>query len=136
MAGRPTDYDPAYCDDVLDYGEQGKSRAWIAATIGVSRQTLHNWEAANPQFLDAMTRARDLAQKWWEDAGQVGISADKFNGSVWSRSMAARFPDDWREVTRQEQTGKDGGPIETEAVQPRPTLTRAEWEDRYGLGAR
>lgn len=132
-AGRPTAYNIAFCDTVIEYGELGKSRAWIAATLGVSRQTLHNWEDAHPEFLDAMTRARDLSQKWWEDAGQEGMTADKFNSSVWSRSMGARFPDDWREVSRQEQTGKDGAPIQTEAVSPRPTLTREEWEQRYGL---
>jgi hypothetical protein len=51
------------------------------------------------------------SQLWWEDAGQNGMTADKFNASVWSRSMAARFPDDWREVKGTELSGKDGSPI-------------------------
>ena len=36
---------------------------------------------------------------WWEDAGQDGMVGEKFNGQVWGRSMAARFPDEWREKT-------------------------------------
>lgn len=97
-AGRPSTYDSAYCEQVIEYGKQGKSRAWIAATLGVSRQTLHNWEAEHPEFLDAMDQANLHAQLWWEDAGQDGmISGDAFNASIWSRSMAARFPKEWRE---------------------------------------
>ena len=38
---------------------------------------------------------------------------NSINASIWSRSMAARFPRDWREVKGTELTGKDGGAIET-----------------------
>lgn len=110
--GRPSDYDPAYCKTVIDLGRQGKSKVVMAAEIGVSRQTIDTWIKQHPEFLDAMTRATTLAQAWWENAGQKGLTADKFNASIWSRSMAARFPDDWRENSRQEHVGKDGGPIQ------------------------
>lgn len=102
---RPTEYDPAYCERVIDYGRAGKSRAYMAAQLGVTRQTLHNWEAAHPEFLDAMDHARNLAQVWWEDKGQDGMSQQGFNASIWSRSMAARFPDDWREKQHVEHSG-------------------------------
>lgn len=109
--GRPTDYDPGFCASVIEYGAKGKSRTWIAATLGCSRQTLHNWEAAHPEFLDAMDRASLLAQLWWEDSGQDGMAKPGFNAAIWSRSMAARFPDEWREKTAHEHGGKDGAPI-------------------------
>lgn len=109
--GRPTDYHPGLCDRVLEWGKQGKSRAWIADEIGVVRNTLKNWEAAHSEFLTAMERAQVAAQRWWEDKGQTGMESREFNASIWSRSMAARFPDDWRETSRQEQTGPNGGPI-------------------------
>lgn len=103
---RPTEYDPSYCDKVIEFGKLGKSRTWIAAALDCCRQTLVNWEKAHPEFLDAMTRAQVYAQQWWEDAGQDGMVADKFNSSVWSRSMAARFPDDWREKSELDLNGK------------------------------
>lgn len=103
--GRPTKYDPAYCERVLEWGRLGKSKAWMAAEIGVVRQTLEDWGEVHPEFLDALSRAGTLSQQWWEDAGQSGMGADKFNGPVWARSMAARFPDDWRESTKQELSG-------------------------------
>jgi hypothetical protein len=103
-AGRPTDYKPEYCDLVLQWGRDGKSKAWMAAELDVTRQTLENWEKAHPEFLDAITRAMLKSQQWWEDKGQTGITLQGFGASVWSRSMAARFPDDWREKTETKQT--------------------------------
>lgn len=99
--GRPSDYDPAYCDRVIALGKEGKSKVQMAAEFDVCRKTIDNWAADHPDFLRALTRAMVHAQAWWENAGQAGISADKFNGNVWSRSMAARFPEDWREKTEQ-----------------------------------
>lgn len=119
-AGRPSEYNPSFCDDVIGHGKSGKSVTWIATEIGVTKQTLHNWMAAHPEFLDAMTHAKAWAQRWWEDKGQEGMEQQGFNASVWSRSMAARFPDDWREVKGTELTGKDGGPVSVKAE-------KAEW---------
>jgi hypothetical protein len=96
-AGRPTDYKPEYCGLVVLWGKQGKSRAWMCAEFDVVDQTVRNWEAAHPEFLDAITRGLKLSQKWWEDKGQDSLDKAGFQGSVWSRSMAARFPNDWRE---------------------------------------
>jgi hypothetical protein len=112
-AGRPTLYDAAHCETALKAGQAGKSLAWIAAELGVCKQTLHNWSNEYPEFLDALTRAKLLSQRWWEDTGQTNMTAPGFNGSVWSRSMAARFPDDWREVKASEISGPGGKPVET-----------------------
>lgn len=97
-AGRPTAYKPEYCDAVIELGRAGKSKVQMAAEFDVCKQTLLNWADAHPEFMDALTRAETQAQAWWETQGQIGMTGDKFNGSVWSRSMAARFPGDWREV--------------------------------------
>lgn len=110
--GRPSDYDPAYCERVIAMGKDGLSVVEMADELDVSRNTLEtNWPAAHPEFLEALTRAREASQAWWEKAGRSGIFMQGFNSSVWSRSMAARFPRDWREVKGTELTGKDGGPI-------------------------
>ncbi|MEO1908787.1 MAG: hypothetical protein ABGX08_17370 [Citromicrobium sp.] len=113
---RPSDYDPAYCEKVIELGKEGCSVVEMAAEIGVSRNTLEtNWPEKHPEFLEAFTRARLLSQAWWEQQGRKAINkgSSEFNASVWSRSMAARFPHDWREVKGTELTGKDGAPIET-----------------------
>lgn len=116
MAGRPSVYDASFCDDVVSFGANGKSITWMAAELGVARQTVHNWMAEHPEFLDAMTRAQALSQQWWEDAGQNGMVGPGFNASIWSRSMAARFPDDWREKSETALTGAGGGPLEIKEI--------------------
>lgn len=114
--GRPTDYRPEYCERVIEWGAEGKSKTWMAATLGVAKSTVQLWESVHPEFSAALERAMTLSQMWWEDKGQDNIAADKFQASMWSRSMAARFPDDWREVSRQESSGVDGKPIENKTV--------------------
>jgi len=111
--GRPTSYDPSYCDKVIEWGRQGKSKAWMAAEMGVVRVTIDNWANAHPEFLDSFTLAMELSQQWWEDAGQTGMIENSISAPIWSRSMAARFPADWREVKGTELTGKDGAAIQT-----------------------
>lgn len=112
--GRPSNYDPAYCETVIELGRQGASVVEMAAEIGVARATLEtNWPAAHEEFLEALTHARELSQAWWEKTGRVGMIENTINASIWSRSMAARFPRDWREVRGTELTGKDGGPVQT-----------------------
>jgi hypothetical protein len=111
---RPSDYRPEYCERVIELGKQGYSVVEMADELDVSRNTLEtNWPAAHPEFLEALTRAREASQAWWEKAGRTGMLMSGFNSSVWSRSMAARFPRDWREVKGTEHTGLNGGPIET-----------------------
>lgn len=117
MLGRPSTYDPAYCDQVIEYGKQGKSVAWMAAEIGVHKDTIYEWAKVHPAFSDSLTRARLESQRWWEDAGQSGMVAPGFNASIWSRSMAARFPEDWREQKGVELTGANGGPLQVQAIE-------------------
>ena len=103
--GRPTAYDPSYCEIAVKWGGEGKSKVWIATEIGVVVNTLDNWMAEHPDFLQAMMRAKQLEQRWWEDAGQQHLTTTGFSASAWSRSMAARFPKDWREKTATEHSG-------------------------------
>lgn len=110
--GRPSDYSPEFCEQIIELGRQGKSVVQMACAFDVVKQTLHNWAEAHPEFLDAFTRAKQLSQDWWESAAQTGLTAGNFNASLWSRSMAARFPDDYTERQKREVTGKDGGPVE------------------------
>ena len=96
--GRPSLYRPEYCAKLLELGAEGMSVAEMAAEIGVCRNTLETeWPQKHEEFLQAFTRARDLSQAWWESMGRTNLLADKFQAQLYSRSMAARFPNDWRE---------------------------------------
>lgn len=111
--GRPSSYKPEYCALVIELGRQGKSVVQMACAIDVVRSTLYEWCKDHPEFSDAFTRAKQLSQDWWETQAQCGLTADKFNAQLWSRSMAARFPEDYQERKGLELTGAEGGPVKT-----------------------
>jgi hypothetical protein len=109
--GRPSEYDPAYCERVIELGKQGMSRAEIASELDCSRTTLRAWEGQHPDFLAAVQRAKDEALAWWERQPRKNLANKNFNAALWSKSVSGRFPDEpYRE--RVQLTGKDDGPIQ------------------------
>ena len=123
---------------MIKFGSLGYSVVEMAAEIGVVRNTLERqWTEVHPEFLTAFTRAKQLSQAWWERKGRDCLimkpGDGTFNASVWSRSMAARFPEDWRENKGVELTGANGGPVqfakvERSIIDPK----RADSPDRHG----
>lgn len=109
MTGRPTAYRADMCERVIEAGKAGKSVAWMAAELEVSKDSLYEWAKVHPEFSDAFTRARLESQRWWEDMGQENMllkpGEGTMNASIWSRSMAARFPEDWRDKQEIEHKG-------------------------------
>jgi len=113
--GRPSLYDPAYCDKVVELGRIGKSVEQIAAILNVSLRTMYSWRDAHEDFLHALDDAKTYEQAWWEEQAAAYMvenkESDKLNTGLWSRSMAARFPKKYRESTKTEITGADGAPL-------------------------
>ena len=108
-------YDPALCDQVVELGSQGKSIEQIAAKLGVSTRVMFDWKDRHPEFMHALDQAKELELDWWESIAQNMMveekDAAKLNSSIWSRSMAARFPKKYRESTKTEITGENGAPL-------------------------
>lgn len=108
-------YDPALCDQVIELGSQGKSIEQIAAKLGVSTRVMFDWKDRHPEFMHALDQAKELELDWWESIAQSMMveekDAAKLNSSIWSRSMAARFPKKYRESTKTEITGENGAPL-------------------------
>jgi hypothetical protein len=110
--GRPSVYRPEACETVMQLGREGASRAEFALELGISFQTMRNWENTHPEFLEATTRAKELSQAWWEKQGRAGIWSRDFNAPAYRLQMLNRFRDDWRDKHDHEHTGKDGGPLD------------------------
>lgn len=98
--GRPTLYDPIHCALVVKMGQGGKSRAQIASILNVSRATLYEWGDVHPAFSDALARAREHEQAWWEAHAQKHLKAKHYQAQLWRYSMAGRFKDDYAEQDR------------------------------------
>ena len=96
---------------VIEYGKEGRRLTQIAARLDVTRETVYSWCSEKPEFSDAIARARQLSQDWWETKGQEGLANREFNAPLWSKSMAARFPHDYMESRRTEISGPNGGPV-------------------------
>ena len=113
--GRPSKYDPAFCEQTIELGKEGKSIEQIAVRLGVGTRTMYEWRDNHPEFLRALEIAKECEQDWWETVAQRHMleekDAPKINATIWSRSMAARFPRKYRESIKQEITGADGSAL-------------------------
>jgi len=118
--GRPSKYDPALCDKVVELGREGKSVEQISSALGYHYKTLLYWAETHPEFLEAMELAKQYEMTYWEDLGSQYIvetpQGKKLNTGLWSRSMAARFPKKYRENSKVEVTGKDDKPIQVDVL--------------------
>ena len=117
-AGRPSKYPKGKAldrliDDILGYAKQGKSLVQISARVDIPRSTMLLWGDEHPEFLTALTRAKELEQAWWEDVGQQ----DKLNGLhpvAWKKSVEARFRKDYTESKDVNLGGQEGNPVNVE----------------------
>lgn len=127
--GRPTKYQDDFCDRVIECGKIGKSLSEIAEELDVTYETIRVWNKEIPLFSAAISRARELAQSWWERQGRENMfdsKESKFNEKLWAINVYNRFPETWRDRRSIEITGADGGPIELASVDQ----LRAELERR------
>ena len=115
QVGRPTLYDPALCEEVIALGRIGKSVEQIAAQLNLSLRVLYLWRDTHEEFMHALEDAKTFEQAWWEEQASAYMvenkESDRLNPSLWSRSMAARFPKKYRESTKTEITGAEGAPL-------------------------
>ena len=115
--GRPSTYDPAYCEMVVELGKLGKSIEQICYNLNTPIRTLYEWRDRHEEFSQALDEAKVYEQAWWEEQAAAYMlehkDAPKLNASIWSRSMAARFPKKYRQETKTEITGADGAPLLT-----------------------
>lgn len=113
MIGRPTDYDPAYCDVAQTFLADGYSLAALAGHIGVARSTVYKWVDEHPDFSDAVKAGQAKAVLWWETANRNLAMTGEGNATSIIFGLKNRAADEWRDVKATEITGRDGGAIET-----------------------
>jgi hypothetical protein len=113
--GRPTQYDPSFCEKAIELGSKGKSLEQISGALGITYRTLCNWRDEHEEFFHALEEAKVREMIWWEEHAQAYLvehkDGDRLNVGLWSRSMAARFPKKYSERIKQELTGAEGAPL-------------------------
>lgn len=118
--GRPTRYDPAFCEQVIALGALGKSRTQISAELDIHPRLLAHWEEAHEDFRHALELSRVKSMAHWEMLAATHMieipGGPKVNTGLWSRSMAARFPEHYRENSKVEVVGKNDGAIQVDVI--------------------
>ena len=86
--GRPTDYKPEYCDELIDHMAQGFSFESFAGRISVAEDTLYEWQNVHKEFSEAHRTGKSKMRMFWEELGIVGTTEGKnFNASAWAFNM-------------------------------------------------
>lgn len=112
--GRPSKYNPAFCERVIELGKEGMGKCEMAAKLGVHYQTFEDWQSVHPEFSISVKEALRYSQAWWEEQGRKATfgGTPGFNATSFIFNMKNRFKDDWRDKVENEITGPDSGPVQ------------------------
>lgn len=61
MAGRPTEYNPEYCEQVEKLCKLGATDKEIADFFEVTEQTINNWKSDYPEFFESIKKGKIIA---------------------------------------------------------------------------
>lgn len=103
--GRPTKYDPAFCDQIVAFCAEGYSIKAFAGSIGVARSTINEWASANPEFSEALSRAKAASTLWWEGAARKIALGGDGNASMAIFGLKNMGDEDWAETSKTEHSG-------------------------------
>jgi DNA-binding XRE family transcriptional regulator len=110
--GRPTKFEDAFCDRIIELMAQGYSLTAAASELNVSRETVYAWEkdGNHPAFSDAVKLAR--GKRTFKLETDLLKAPD--GPTVTSRIFALKnaCAEEWREKVETETYGKGGGPIQ------------------------
>lgn len=110
-AGRPSEYKPAYCDEVVSLMATGLSLTAAMGELGFHRNTAMLWAKAHPEFMCAIEKGQAKRTLYLERTMLDCDIGPRVTARIFALKNAA--PDEWREKVVNEHVGKDGGPIET-----------------------
>lgn len=96
--GRPSLYKQEHCDLLKEHFSEGYSYQSFAGSLGVEEQTLYNWEAAHPEFLEAKNKYWNLRLVKTEEM-LIKLAEGKSEGNVTAAIFLAKnaFPKLYRD---------------------------------------
>lgn len=103
--GRPSKYDPDYCEAVVEHMKDGASLTSFAAEIDVARSTIGEWMNEFPEFSAACARAKAKCAAWWEKTNRILAATGTGNQGACKLGLTNMAADDWREKVETEHSG-------------------------------
>ncbi len=135
MAGRPSAFDPSYCELARNYCLLGATDADLARFFDVAEATINNWKKAHPEFLESLKAGKEqadaiVAEKLFRRATGYSHKAVKIALTPAGESheveyteqyppdttaaifwLKNRQPEKWRDVNKHEHAGANGAPL-------------------------
>jgi sugar-specific transcriptional regulator TrmB len=86
--GRPTKYNPEYCQDIIEYFKSEANETLplfeeYATNLDISKSTLYKWAEDHKDFSDAMQKAKQIQETKWIQkslANEVNVKFSIFMG--------------------------------------------------------
>lgn len=114
---RPTKYDPAYCDALIEYAKSTEEAVptleGFAASINVDPDTITNWQSSHPEFFGAVKSAMGIQKVKLIDCGLKG----DYNPAV--TIFLLKNNHGMSDKLQQELTGANGGPVQISHIERR-----------------
>ena len=97
--GRPSSYDPRFCEIVRHQAALGHTIGATAALIGVSRSTILDWASVHPEFAQAIALAKAARQLFYEGhlLDLIRRGGDSTRLSAVKLGLINCGGDDWKE---------------------------------------
>ena len=109
--GRPSVYDPAFCDMVVEHMAEGRSLTSFAGVIGVDPRTVTRWasetdDQTKPDFCHAVKVGRAKAVHWWEERARTIADGGDGNATMVIFGLKNRAKEDWADISKTEHSGE------------------------------
>jgi hypothetical protein len=116
--GRPSKYDPAYCQQLIDWMADGGSFDGFAGEIDCGVSTLYDWAGEHKEFSEAKSKGKAKSLALYEKAlKECAISGDKdVNPTALMFLLKCRHRAQYNETSNIHLSGADGGAIKTANV--------------------
>jgi hypothetical protein len=92
-------YKEEFCDQLIAHMSEGLSYACFAGRVGVSRDTLYEWEKKHKEWVEAKRMGEMQSLLMWEQLG-IDLARGTSRGNVisWIFNMKNRFREDWKDT--------------------------------------
>jgi hypothetical protein len=108
--GRPSKYDPKYCEALIADAREGLSLTAFAGGIGVARSTINEWIEHHPEFSEAVKQHAAIRTRCLE----TGLLSAEMGPRVTARIFALKnaAPDEWKDKIAHVGGDESDKPIE------------------------
>jgi hypothetical protein len=104
VGGRPSKYEPRYCDEVIEHMTDGGTLTSFAAKIRVSRTTITTWQETHPAFHEAASIGKACCTAWYEERLRRAADGQGGTGATPAAIFALKnlSPEDWQDRQQHE----------------------------------